>query len=127
MANPENLIPNDQRTPSQRRENARKAGKASGEARRKRKAMREAFDILLSRQYGSNGSDGVEVLAAKVFQKALDGDMKAVTFIRDTVGEMPVQKIETVTIAPETYERVQSVLDSFEAPDDTGVQPDERV
>ena len=110
MANPENLIPNDQRTPSQRRENARKAGKASGEARRKRKAMREAFDILLSRQYGSNGSDGVEVLAAKVFQKALDGDMKAVTFIRDTVGEMPVQRVEVDTIDPQARERVERIL-----------------
>ena len=43
MANPENLIPNENRTPTERRENARKAGIASGEARRKKK---QRGDIL---------------------------------------------------------------------------------
>lgn len=113
MANPENLIPNDQRTPSQRRENARKAGKASGEARRRRKAMREAFDELLSRSFVNHDGDemqGVEVITAKVFRQAMDGDMKAIQFIRDTVGEMPVQRVETVEIPPETYARVEEAL-----------------
>lgn len=113
MANPENLIPNEQRTPSQRRENARKAGKASGEARRRRKAMREAFDELLSRSFVNHSGDemqGVEVITAKVFQQAMDGDMKAIQFIRDTVGEMPVQRVETVEISPETYARVEEAL-----------------
>lgn len=113
MPNPENLIGHEFTSNQNRDEaakNGRKGGKASGEARRKRKAMREAFDILLSRQYGSNGSDGVEVLAAKVFQRALDGDMKAVQFIRDTVGEMPVQRVEVDTIDPKARERVERIL-----------------
>lgn len=41
MANPENLVPNDARTPSQRRANASKAGKASARKRRERRDMRE--------------------------------------------------------------------------------------
>ena len=43
MANEQNLIPNENRTPTERRENARKAGIASGEARRKKK---QRGDIL---------------------------------------------------------------------------------
>lgn len=128
LANPENLIPNDQRTPSQRRENARKAGKASGKARRERKQMREVIEELMSRQYvDANGNeiDGVTALMTRVYRQAMDGDMKAVTFLRDTAGEMPVQKVETVTIAPETYERVQGILDSFSSGCDTDVQPTE--
>lgn len=114
MANPENLIPNDQRTPSERRENARKAGIASGEARRRKKLMREAFEELLSREYhdqSGNVLDGTSALAAKVFKQAMDGDLKAFEIIRDTTGQKPVERVETVEISPETYERVARVLE----------------
>lgn len=94
-------------------ENGRKGGKASGEAKRRRKAMKEALDELLSRKYvDRNGNEiqGVEAVSAKVFQQAMDGNLKAAQFIRDTIGEMPVQRIETVEIPPETYERVSAIL-----------------
>lgn len=113
MANPENLVPNDQRTPTERRENARKAGKASGESRRRRKAMREAFDELLSREFTDkegNTTDGVTALVTRVYQKALKGDMRAVQFIRDTVGEMPVQHVEVDTISPEVRAEMDALL-----------------
>ena len=48
MANEGNLIPNEDRTPSERRENARKAGVASGKARRRKRSMKEAADLYLS-------------------------------------------------------------------------------
>lgn len=48
MANEGNLIPNEDRTPSERRENARKAGIASGKARRRKRSMKEAADLYLS-------------------------------------------------------------------------------
>ena len=41
MANEQNLIPNEERTPSERRENARKAGVASGKARREKKTIQK--------------------------------------------------------------------------------------
>lgn len=113
MANPQNLIPNEQRTPTERRENARKAGKASGEARRKRKAMREAFEELLQRQYTDREgreTDGITALTTRVYQKALDGDMKAVQFIRDTVGEMPVQRVQVDTIDPQVRAEMDELL-----------------
>ena len=47
MANERNLIPNDKRTPSERRENARKAGIASGQARREKKTIQKILADLL--------------------------------------------------------------------------------
>lgn len=47
--NDKNLIPTTQRTESERREIARKGGKASGKARREKKAAREMMQELLRR------------------------------------------------------------------------------
>lgn len=58
MANEDNLIPNSERTPSERRENARKAGKASGEARRKKRDMKKLLETLLDDKI--KGKDGNE-------------------------------------------------------------------
>ncbi len=46
MANDQNLIPNEARTPEERRENARKAGKASGVARARKRTLRELAEII---------------------------------------------------------------------------------
>ena len=75
--------------------------------------MREAFDELLSREFTDkegNTTDGVTALVTRVYQKALKGDMRAVQFIRDTVGEMPVQRVEVDTIDPQARERVERIL-----------------
>lgn len=48
MANSQNLIPNEARTPEERRENARKAGKASGVARAKKRTMKQQLELLMS-------------------------------------------------------------------------------
>lgn len=111
MANEQNL-----RTPttSEAREIGRKGGIASGEARRRKKLMREAFEELLSRDYhdqAGNILDGTSALAAKVFKQAMDGDLKAFEIIRDTTGQKPVERVETVEISPETYERVAKALE----------------
>lgn len=114
MAYTDNLV---HFTSDQDREKARingaKGGKASGESRRRRKAMREALDEILSREFTDrNGkkAQGVEAMCARVFQDAMDGDMNAVKFIRDTVGEMPVQRVETVQIDQKAYEEVKRIL-----------------
>ena len=82
MANESNLIPNSKRTPSERRENAKKAGRASGVSRRRRKTFKE----LLEGTYG-------EAVVASMLEAALAGDVKAFVAIRDTVGEKPVEKV----------------------------------
>ena len=95
--------------------NGRKGGKASGEARRRRKAFAQAFEVLLQREYtdrGGNPIQGVDAIAVKTFQAAMDGDLKAIQLIRDTVGEMPTQSIQVAEISPERYERVMKALES---------------
>ena len=114
MANEQNLIPNSQRTESERKAIAAAGGRASGEARRRKKLMREAFEELLSRDYlDASGSkiDGTSALAARVFKQAMDGDLKAFEIIRDTTGQKPVERIETVEIPPEAYERVAKIFE----------------
>lgn len=110
MANEQNLRPSEYKFSH---EDSVKGGKASGEARRKRKAFAEAFETLLTREFSDrNGQrlQGVEAVAAKVFQAAMDGDMKAIQFLRDTVGEAPVQRVAVAEISQETYKQVEDIL-----------------
>jgi hypothetical protein len=96
-------------TPEERRENGRKGGIASGEAKRRKKAMRERLEVLLELPLKSGKSadlDDIENLAAlkgknitvqdammlAQIQKALKGDTTAAAFVRDTVGEKPGDK-----------------------------------
>ena len=101
MANEENLIPNSERTPSERRENAKKAGQASGEARRKKKLLKECMSELLDlpvtdkrnrKELEAMGIDAKELdnrflLTAALFKKAIAGDVSAYKEIRDLLGE----------------------------------------
>ena len=89
MANGQNLIPNSERTPSELREMARNGGLASGEARRKRKTLKEELLLMLS-----EGETQQSVTLALI-EKAMSGDTKAFEVIRDTIGEKPADKVET--------------------------------
>lgn len=111
MANEENLMkPKRDRTAKERRESARKAGKASGEARRRKKAMKDLvvemlsldltdeFDTLLKEQapiaLGKKKLTAEEAMIFGQMVKAMKGDTRAATFIRDTAGETPIEKVE---------------------------------
>ena len=121
MAKEDNLIPNSERTPKERKAMARKAGIASGKARREKKAMRETLDILLSMpmkdgEYadvgsiqsfaaikGKNISVQEAILIAQV-QKAMKGDTKAAEYVRDTMGEKPGESVEMTMNLPVFFE-----------------------
>lgn len=116
MANEQNLRGHEF-TSDQSREaaarNGRKGGLKAGENRRRRKAFAEAFNTLLERSFSDHNGNklqGVEAIAAKVFQEAMNGDLKAAQMIRDTVGEMPVQRIEMDTIDPEARAEMDRLL-----------------
>ena len=97
MANEKNLrVP----TSSEARENGKKGGIASGEARRAKKSLREAMQILMDADLtGKDGKTmtGTEAMAAKAFQAALKGDWKAWELVRDTAGQKPVDKVQMKT------------------------------
>lgn len=99
-------------TPEQRRENGRKGGIASGEAKRAKKAMKERLEILLEMNLKSGRGADIETiknfaelkgknitvqdaLMIAQIQKALKGDTNAAVFVRDTAGQNPTQKVET--------------------------------
>ncbi len=88
MANTQNLIKNEDLTPEQRRANASKAGKASAEARKKRKTLKEELLALLA-----NG-DTQNRMSLAIIEKAMNGDTKAFEIVRDTIGEKPKDSLE---------------------------------
>lgn len=87
----ENLIPTSKRTKEEQRKIAVMGGKASGVARKKRKALKELLEIALSMEVAGDQT-AAEAVTAALIQKAMDGDTKAFEVIRDTVGEKPTEK-----------------------------------
>lgn len=75
MPNPENLIPNSERTPSELREQTRKAGIASGKARRQkadlRRAMQEALNSTFTDSKGKTAT-GAEIVMAGLMANLSD-------------------------------------------------------
>ena len=108
-----NLMPiqevNSRRTREQHSEDSRRAGKASGEARRKKKAMKEAINMLLSLPlkdekakayleylgFEEEDMDNQLGLVISMYKEAVaKGNVQAANWIRDTAGDKPVEKVE---------------------------------
>ena len=99
MANYENIKDaNSKRTPSERREIARIAGKASGKARRRKANMRETANRLLTMVGEVEGLSDIlradggestyeEIITMAMIQKAAMGDVKAYEALKSTVGQ----------------------------------------
>lgn len=104
MANEQNLIPNSERTPNELREMARNGGLASGEARRKRKTLKEELLLMLS-----EGETQQSVTLALI-EKAMSGDTKAFEVIRDTIGEKPVDKVMIADVEPSVIAEVEAMV-----------------
>ena len=104
MANEQNLIPNSERTPSELREMARNGGLASGEARRKRKTLKEELLLMLS-----EGETQQSVTLALI-EKAMSGDTKAFEVIRDTIGEKPVDKVMIEDVESSVIAEVEAMV-----------------
>lgn len=86
MASINNLKP--VRTKEEARKRGKNGGKASGEARRERKALKEELLLLLSK------GNTQEKLSLALINQAMNGNTKAFEVIRDTIGEKPVDKID---------------------------------
>lgn len=108
MANYENIKDaNNNRTPNERRELAKRAGEASGEARRKRANFRKTLNLLLSAKIENEeltpfleslGIDSTPESAINMamIKKALKGDVKAYEAVARFAGqyEVPDEDIE---------------------------------
>lgn len=108
MAGKENLRPVSSK--EEARERGRKGGLASGDARRKRKTLKEELLLMLS--------DGniQEKISLALINEAINGNnagsvTKAFEVIRDTIGERPVEKVQaTQTIVG--VEALQAMSDA---------------
>lgn len=99
-----NLIPNSERTPSERKQIARSGGIASGKARREKVSLRnELLEIL---EVETECPDGIkrtlrERISLALIEKAISGDVTAFKVIRETIGEdfPEVERPELVEIS----------------------------
>lgn len=86
--NPDKLKP--VRNKREASERGKTGGKKSGEARRRKKELREHLEALLSGKRGEMTT--AEALTLALVEKGLAGDVRAFEVIRDTIGEKPVEK-----------------------------------
>ena len=72
------------------REEAKKRGRAggikSGESRREKKMFKEAIE----KQLGQS----IDGMIESMIDQAKKGNVQAITFLRDTIGEKPTDKVE---------------------------------
>lgn len=115
--NKENLIGKgfESRTTEEQRKIARQGGKASVEARRKKRDLRLALELLLEKEMKSaNGETvtGTEALTARLFKEAMSGNVRAFEVLRDTVGQKPVEKVMIAEVDQTVIDEVErAVLD----------------
>ena len=94
-----------QLSPEQRTEQCRKAGIAGREARRKYRTQRELLSLILAAPVADESKakklkdagfpatyGGAMAFAATA--KAVDGDIEAARYVRDTVGEKPTESYQ---------------------------------
>ena len=114
-------------------QNASKYGKLgamrSAESKRRKREMRETLEILLSMKLDAGkkknleefkgfhditSKDNVTVMEKMVIiqvKKALNGDLDALKFIRDQVGQKPKDEIEMTTIQVPVFEGMDEIPD----------------
>lgn len=106
MAGKENLRPVSSK--DEARERGRKGGLASGEARRKRKTLKEELLLMLSE------GDTQQSVTLALIEKAMSGDTKAFEVIRDTIGEKPVDKVMIADVEPSVIAEVEAIVNGQE-------------
>ena len=113
QGNPNPIIPDAffNKTPEERREIAIKGGKKSVEVRRNRKRAREILNVFLAMPLKKRQNADIEEIQSfeqlkgknitvneaiqlRQVQKALNGDLASAQYIRDTVGDKPIEKVE---------------------------------
>lgn len=113
MANEQNLLKGDD-VHKLTAEEASKGGKASAESRRKKRDLRLALEMLLEKDFMDKSGktiSGTEAVTAKLFEKAMKGDVRAFETLRDTVGQKPVERLEISQIEKE--QSIQELNDLF--------------
>ena len=94
---------------------------ASNAKQAQRRSYAEAIDDLLRKKASRSaieeynlepGATNLDMVLAAALRQSERGNIKAIEFLRDTVGEKPTEKIsaEVETITPEDRERIEKIL-----------------
>lgn len=117
-----NLIPLNRRTKEEQRRIAISGGKKSGEVRRYNKTFKQALswyldmerpvtdkteDALLAKFPNLTNRDAMAIAAVEAATK--NKDVRAMVFVRDTIGEIPVQSVNIAQEKP--FEIIIKTLD----------------
>ena len=125
----DNLIPVNQRTKEEARTRGKNGGIKSGESRRNKKTMRETLENALKIELSTekleelgadislmSGDNSVlSAIIASTIREAINGDTKAIQFVRDSIGEKPVDELHAVneTITKEDTDMMKDLRDSL--------------
>jgi hypothetical protein len=99
MANEQNLRPfTSEQSREAAKKNGSKGGKATAQKNKERKTFREGLLLLLNEPL--KDKSGVvtdkttqDAVIAGLVKRAISGDVRAAEFIRDTIGEKPIQEV----------------------------------
>lgn len=115
MANEQNLRPCEHKLTE---EEAKKGGIKSGETRRRKRDLREALEILLEKDFvdkkTGETAKGIDVITAALFKEASKGNVKAFNSLRDTIGQMPIQKVAVAEVNQDVINEVEDIVFSAE-------------
>ena len=135
MANNNNLRMPSSYAPGEWAEIARKGQAAQAEGRRRKRALREVLDILLSMEYTGNALDGSELataaqevakkqgesldqydaVAIAQIIKAQDGDTAAAAWVRDSAGDKPGETVAVQQLSAEDVQLARKVAARLDA------------
>lgn len=135
MANNNNLKPSTSYSPEEWARIARMGQAAQAEGRRRKRALREVLDALLSMQYTGNALDGNELakaaqeaakkqgtsldqydaVAIAQIIKAQDGDTAAAAWVRDSAGDKPGEAVTVQQLSAEDVQLARKVAARLDA------------
>lgn len=135
----DNLIPMNRLTKEEQRALASKGGKASVEARRRKKSQKQALETILSlkvkdskaqlklSQLGIKKSDmdNQMLMLVAVFLKACKGDVRAAEYIRGTLGEDPILIQNEGQVTQETNNTHIATLEALQSRKVEGLEDEE--
>ena len=110
----DNLIPC--RTKEEAKERGTNGGVKSGEARRKKKLLRELLNELMEKKNNlmldENGDPmtNAAIMAVKAIDAASGGDWKAWELVRDTAGQKPIEKVMVAEVEADVVEQIENMV-----------------
>jgi len=110
MANEQNLRPGEYHLS---KEEAKKGGIASAQARREKRDLRKALELLLEQTYTDKKGvtrTGAQAITEKLFSEVMKGNVRAFEVLRDTVGQKPAEKVMLAEVDQDVIDEVERAV-----------------